>query len=153
MSTTLQKDAQRFAEFIKAHYPEAQTWKDPIGYCAWYISHFFIAAVCNADTNEIVAIGAARPVDRPGMGVLPCYYNEKGTCLHVDLLIDVSPDSRAIMGFREICRVRFPQCETVAMFRHFETNIRVYPINKFWKSLEKIKRQKKEKQHELAQAF
>ena len=89
MNAVLQKDAEKFADFIQEHYPDAQSWKDPIGYCAWYISHFFIAAVC-CEYGHIVAIGAARPVDRPGMGVLPAYFNEKGTCLHVDLLMDIS---------------------------------------------------------------
>jgi hypothetical protein len=85
------------------------------------------------------------------MGVLPAYFNEHGTCLHVDLLVDISPDLRAIKCFRDICTLRFPQCKTVAMFRHFETHIRVYDIEKFWKGLEKLKRiATKEKKHELA---
>jgi hypothetical protein len=148
MKNVLREDAEQFAQFIQKHYPEAQSWKDPIGYCAWYISHFFIAAVCDEDTKEIIAIGAARPVDRPGMGVLPCYFNEKGTCLHIDLLVDVSPNLNPIIAFREMCKMRFPQCKTVAMFRHYESNIRVYPIDKFWRSLEKIKKTKVKKEYQ-----
>lgn len=150
MNATLKEDAENFAEFILAHYPDARTWADPVNYCAWYISHFFIAAVCDEETRRIVAIGAARPVDRPGMGVLPIYYNKEGTCLHIDLLIDVSRDNRAMIALREICKARFPQCKTVTMFRHFESALHVYPIERFWRSLEKIKKlqRKKEKQHE-----
>ena len=101
--------------------------------------------------DEIVAIGAARPVERPGMGVLPCYYNEKGTNLHVDLLVDTSSDERSILALVEIAKQRFPQCKTVAMFRHFEESLHVYEIQRFWKFVQKIRRKRKEKQHELAQ--
>jgi hypothetical protein len=145
MKDTLQQDAERFAQFIVANYPDSRQWADPTGYCAWYIGHGFVAVVIDED-GKIVALGSARPVERPGMGVLPFYYNEEGTCLHIDLLIDVNKDSKSIIALREICRRRFPQCNTVTMFRHFEESIHVYPINKFWRSLEKIKRTKKEKQ-------
>ena len=57
------------------------------------------------------------------------------------------PDNRAIIALKEIAKVRFPKCTTVSMFRHFESQMAVYPAKKFWRNLEKIK--KKEKQHEL----
>jgi hypothetical protein len=143
MPITLRKDAEKFAEFIVANYDNAKEWEDPVGKAAWYISHAFIAVVCS-EQGHIVAVGAARPVDRPGMGVLPYYFNENGRNLHIDLLVDRSSDLRAIIAFRDLCKIRFPRCTTVAMFRHFETNIRVYQIGKFWKSLERIKRRRKE---------
>jgi hypothetical protein len=150
MKTTLEQDAERFAVFLKEHYPEAKTWEDPVNYCAWYIGHGFIAAVCD-ERGEIVALGAARPVERPGMGVLPAYFNDKGTCLHIDILVDTLSDNRALIALREFTKVRWPQCKTMAMFRHFESHIRVHPIEKGWRWLERIKRKKKEKkQHEVS---
>ena len=151
MTAILQRDAEKTAEFITSHYPTALKWNDPIGYCAWYISHGFIAVVSD-DEGRILAVGAARPVDRPGMGVLPAYFNQHGTNLHIDLLVDVTNDLRAIRAFRDMCKMRFPQCKTVAMFRHFETAIHVYEIDKFWRSLEKMRRiTMKEKRHELVE--
>jgi len=143
MNDTLQEDAERFAEFILAHYPPARTWDDPVSYCAWHIGHAFIAAVTD-DDHEIVAIASARPVDRPGMGVLPAYFNEWGECLHIDLLIDTTDDRRAVLCLREMAKRRFPHCKVAAMFRHFEGNIKVYPIEKLYRSLEKIPKEKHE---------
>jgi hypothetical protein len=156
MMTTLEEDAQRFAAFIVANYPDAKEWADPVGKAAWYINYGFIAAVYNEE-GDIVALVAVRPVERPGIGVLPYYFNENGRCLHCDLLIDTSDDTRALMVLKLFCQLRFPQCTTVAMFRHYETNIRVYSLDKFWPSFEKIKkirkRKKKEQQHESATAI
>ena len=151
--TTLQEDAEKFAAFILANYPDAKEWIDPVAKAAWYISHLFVAVVCD-DEGAVVALLAARPVERPGIGVLPYYFNENGTCLHVDLWVDVSGDDRARMALKAFTLIRFPKCKTIAMFRHFEESIRVYSLNKFWKSFEKIKkvkRKKKEKQHEVVE--
>jgi hypothetical protein len=149
--TTLQQDAEKFAAFIVANYPDAKEWTEPVRKAAWYIGHGFIAVVCN-ENEEIVALVAARPVDRPGIGVLPAYFNEHGTCLHVDLLLDISDDKRAMDVLELFFRMRFPQCTTIAMFRHFEEHIRTYRLDKFWKSFHKLKRRKpkKEQQHEAA---
>jgi hypothetical protein len=146
---TLLADAKRFAEFILQNYPGAKEWIDPVQQTAWYISHCFVAAVLG-DDGEIVALGSARPVERPGLGVLPFYFNEGGKCLHIDLWIDNSGDEKACRALSNICKMRFPQCKVVTMFRHFEGQLHVYEINRFWKSLEKIKsvkRRKKEKQY------
>ncbi len=153
--TTLQEDAEKFAAFIVANYPDAKDWTDPVRQAAWYIGHGFVAVVCN-DDGEIVALVAARPVDRPGIGVLPAYFNENGTCMHCDLLIDISHDTRALIVLKMFCQLRFPKCTTISMFRHFEEHIRVYSLDKFWHSFAKIKkvrRKKKEKQHEPAAAI
>jgi hypothetical protein len=148
--TTLQDDAEKFATFILANYPDSKEWLDPVEKAAWYISHGFVAVVC-CECGEIKALVAARPVDRPGIGVLPYYFNENGRCMHVDLLLDVSDDKRAMNALELFFRMRFPQCTTIAMFRHFEEHIRTYEIEKFWRSFHKLKRRKKkEKQHELA---
>lgn len=156
MMTTLEQDAERFAAFIVANYPEAKEWTEPVEKAAWYISHGFIAVVCN-EKGDIVALVAARPVERPGIGVLPFYFNEYGHCLHCDMLIDTSDDTRALRILELFCQLRFPRCTTLAMFRHYETNLRVYDIQKFWKRFEKIKkirkREKKEQQHEPAEAI
>lgn len=149
--TTLQEDAEKFAAFILANYPDAKDWYEPVRKAAWYISHGFVAVAC-CQHGKIMALVAARPVERPGLGVLPYYYNEHGTCMHVDLLLDISEDKRAMNVLELFFRMRFPQCTTIAMFRHFEESIRVYEIQKFWKSFHKLKRaKKKEKQHELAE--
>ena len=72
--------------------------------------------------------------------------------MHVDLWCDVSGDDRALTGIKIVLSgLRFPQCTTIAMFRHFEGKLNTYDIQKFWRSFEKIKRvkrRKKEKQHE-----
>jgi hypothetical protein len=150
--TTLQEDAEKFAAFILANYPDAKEWTQPVAKAAWYISHGFIAVAC-CECGRIVALVAARPVDRPGIGVLPYYYNEHGTCMHVDLLLDISEDKRAMNVLEIFFRMRFPQCTMISMFRHFEEHIRVYEIQKFWRSFHKLKRRKKkEKQHEMATA-
>ena len=94
MPTTLRQDAEKFAEFIVNNYPDAKEWHDPVAKAAWYISLAFVAVVLG-DDGEIMALLAARPVERPGLGVLPYYFNEAGTCLHVDLWIDISGDDRA----------------------------------------------------------
>jgi hypothetical protein len=140
MNNAFEQDAERFSEFLQVHYKDARTWKDPVGYCRWYMGHGFIAAVLDSDTGEITALASARPVERPGIGILPFYFNEGGKCLHIDILVDLSPDIRAILVFREICKLRFPQCRSVTMFRHFEEKLHVYEINKFWRYLEKLKK-------------
>jgi hypothetical protein len=147
MMTTLQQDAERFAAFILENYPDAKQWDDPVMKAAWYISHGFVAVVCG-EKGEIVALLAARPVERPGIGVLPYYYNEHGTCLHVDLWCDVSGDDRARLRLKEFALLRYPRCTTIAMFRHFEGKMNVYSLDKFWRSFEKIKRMRRKKKHE-----
>jgi hypothetical protein len=149
MNPVLQRDAEKFAAFILEHCPETQTWKDPVGFCAWYISHGFIVAVTDGD--QIVAIAAGRPVDRPGMGVLSAYYNEFGSCLHIDLLVDITDDNRAINALCDFCKGRFPHCKVISLFKHFEEHIRVYSMAKFFRSLKKIRRRKKEQTHELVE--
>lgn len=153
MPTTLREDAEKFAAFIVENYPDAKEWHDPVRQAAWYISYGFVAAV-NNESNEIVALLAARPVERPGLGVLPFYFNEGGTCLHVDLWCDVSGDDRARLRLKEFAQLRWPQCTTIAMFRHYEGNLRIYTLSKFWRSFEKIKRvkrKKKEQRHETVE--
>jgi hypothetical protein len=148
--TTLQEDAQKYAQFILENYPDAKQWHEPVMKAAWYISHGFAAAVTGYD-GEIVALLAARSVERPGLGVLPYYYNEHGKCLHVDLWCDVSGDDRARLALKAFALLRWPQCKTITMFRHFEESIRVYTLSKFWKSFEKIRKiKRKRKQHEAA---
>jgi hypothetical protein len=146
--TTLQEDAQKYAQFILENYPDAKQWHEPVMKAAWYISHGFAATVTGYD-GEIVALLAARSVERPGLGVLPYYYNENGTCLHVDLWCDVSGDDRARLALKAFALLRWPQVKTIAMFRHFEESIRVYTLSKFWKSFEKIKRVRRKKENQL----
>jgi hypothetical protein len=70
--------------------------------------------------------------------------------MHVDLWVDVSQDDRARQVLKLFFQWRFPQCTTIAMFRHFEESIRVYSLAKFWRSFEKIRHVKrKRKTHEL----
>ena len=145
MNDALKYEAERIAEFVQEHYPPAMTWEDPVGYCAWFLSHGFMTRLEDADKN-VVAVGAGRPVDRPGMGVLDGYFNEGGTCLHIDLLIDKTDDRRGTHIIRQICKMRFPQCTTVTMFRGFEQKMHVYPLDKLFRRGELIKR--KAKQHE-----
>jgi hypothetical protein len=148
--TTLREDAERFAQFIVNNYPDAKEWHDPVAKAGWYIAHVFVASVLG-DDGEIVALCAARPVDRPGIGVLPYYFNEKGRDLHVDLWCDVSQDDRARQVLKLFFQMRFPQCTTITMFRHYEEHLRTYSIQKFWRSFEKIRYVKrKRKHHELA---
>jgi hypothetical protein len=147
MPTTLQEDAEKFAAFIIENYPDAKQWIDPVEKAAWYISHCFAASVC-CEAGHMVALLAARPVERPGLGVLPYYFNEGGQCLHVDLWIDVSGDDRARLALKAFALVRWPQCTTIAMFRHFEESIRVYDIECFWRSFEKIKKVKRKRKNE-----
>jgi hypothetical protein len=149
MPTTLREDAEKFAQFIVENYPDAKQWHEPVQKAAWYIAHAFVASVLG-DEGEIVALCAARPVDRPGIGVLPYYYNDAGRDLHVDLWCDVSEDDRARQVLKLFFQWRFPQCTTITMFRHFEEHLRTYPIKKFWRSFEKIRHVKrKRKTHEL----
>jgi hypothetical protein len=150
--TTLQEDAERYAEFILEHVPQAKTWKDPVRQAAWYISYGFAAAVCDADTGKIVSLVTARPVERPGIGAIPYYFNENGKCLHVDLLLDISPDKRSLMVVKKFLQWRFPQCTTIACFRHFEEKIHVYRLPDFWKSYDKIRRvERRKKQKERSE--
>lgn len=143
MPTMLREDAERFAAFIVENYPSAKEWPDPVRQAAWYISHGF--AVSAVHDGGIVALLAARPVERPGLGVLPYYFNKGGTCLHVDLWVDVSEDDRARQALKAFALWRFPGCKTITMFRHFEESIRVYTLAKFWKSFEKIRHVKRRK--------
>src|SRR4029077_6702090 len=73
LPTTLREDSEKMACFIVNNYPDAKEWHDPVAKAAWYISHAFVACVLG-DEEEIVAICAARPVERPGLGVLPSYF-------------------------------------------------------------------------------
>jgi hypothetical protein len=152
--TPLQRDAEKFAQFIVENYPDAKEWDEPVMKAAWYISYGFIAVCCDQG-GEIVALVAARPTERPGFGVLPYYFNDQGTCLHIDMWIDVSPDERAMNVFRAFLELRFPQYTTLTMFRHFEEHIRIYPKAKFWRHMEKFKylHNKKEKAHEPVEAI
>jgi hypothetical protein len=147
MPTTLRQDAEKFADFILKNYPDAKQWEEPVGQAAWYISYGFVASVLD-DNGEIVALLAARPVERPGLGVLPYYFNERGTNLHVDMWIDTSGDDRARQVLKSFAQLRWPQCKTIAMFRHYETNLRCYKLSKFWKSFELIKRVKRKRKKE-----
>jgi hypothetical protein len=45
MPTTLEKDAEKFAEFIIKNYPDAKEWQEPVAQAAWYINFGLIAAV------------------------------------------------------------------------------------------------------------
>ena len=141
------EDAEKFAEFILENYPDAKDWNEPIKRAAWYISQGFVAVV-NDDDGEIVALCAARPVDRPGIGVLPFYFNEHGRNMHVDLWCDISGDKGQRTFGIVLSGLRFPQCTTISMFRHFESKMNTYEIQKFWRSFDKIRRKKKEKKHE-----
>jgi hypothetical protein len=140
-------DAEKFSRFILENYPEARNgWEDPLGLVAWYINYGFIVVVLD-DDGEIVSLCSGRPVDRPGMGCLPYYFNARGTNLHVDLWIDISGDDRARVSLMKFARVRFPRVTTIAMFRHHEGTLHVYPIERFWKGFEKlrgVKRKRKE---------
>jgi hypothetical protein len=60
-------------------------------------------------------------------------------------MIDISPDDNARKMLNAFTLLRWPQVTTIAMFRHYETNLRVYTLAKFWKSFEKIKRVKRKK--------
>jgi hypothetical protein len=140
MNDKLMVDAERFSAFMTKHYPPAREWEDPVGYCAWYISKGYTAVVVDEDGEKIVAMCAMRPVDRPGFGVLPFYFNEEGKSLHIDLLIDTLADERAIMAFRQLFWMRFGKRKTVAMFRGPEESIHVYDYAKFWRHLTKMKR-------------
>jgi hypothetical protein len=144
MPTTLREDAEKFAQFIVANYPDAKEWTDPVRQAAWYISYGFVASVIN-DDGEIVALLAARPVERPGLGVLPYYFNEHGTNLHVDMLIDISTDKKAMSVLEAFAKLRWPQCTTIAMFRHYEEHLCTYSLKKFWPRFHKLKRIQKKK--------
>lgn len=144
MNDMLHQDAERFAEFLVEHYVPAREWCDPVGYCAWYIANGFIAVVID-DDKKIVAICAIRPVDRPGLGVLPYYFNEDGSCLHIDLLVDCTDDLRAIKVFRLFFGMRFGSRETVTMFRHTEEAMRVYSYGAFWDKLSSVKKRQMKK--------
>lgn len=145
---TLDRDAEKFCAFLKEHYVPAKSWVDPLGYCLWNMSHGFMASVIGED-DKVIAMGVARPVDRPGFGCLPFYFNANGKNLHMDLLVDISDDTKAILALRAFTMQRFGPRETVAMFRHSDENIRIYPYDKFWKNLLRLKRaqMKKEKKY------
>ncbi len=145
MNDKILEDAERFGAFLLEEYPRAREWEDPVGFCAWYIGMGYIAVV--VDDQKIVAMCAMRPVDRPGFGVLPYYYNEQGRSIHIDLLIDTLDDERAIMAFRNLFWMRFGRRETVALFRGDETAIHVYDYAKFWRHLTKMKRAKIKKEN------
>jgi hypothetical protein len=140
MNDKLMEDAKRFSGFMLKEYPCAREWEDPVGYCAWYISKGYTAVVVDEDGEKIVAMCAMRPVDRPGFGVLPFYFNEQGKSLHIDLLIDTLDDDRAIMAFRNLFYMRFGKRETVTLFRGTEESIHVYSWKTFWRHLTKMKR-------------
>ena len=145
MPTTLERDAERHAEFVVKHVPQAKAWHDPVRQAAWYISHGFAMAVADIDTREIVSLVTARPVERPGIGTIPFYFNEGGTNLHVDLLLDIAPDNRSLMAVKLFLQMRFPQCTTIAYFRHFEEKLHVSHLPQFWKYYDRIKRTKRRK--------
>jgi hypothetical protein len=130
----------RHAEFVVKHVPEAKAWQEPVAQAAWYIGHGFAMAVHDADTGEIVSLVTARPVERPGIGTIPYYFNEGGKSLHVDLLLDIAPDNRSLIAVKLFLQLRFPQCTTVAYFRHFEEKLHVYRLPEFWDHYDKIKR-------------
>ena len=153
MNTKLYQDAGKFCQFMLEHYEPARSWVDPFGYCIWNMSHGFMAAVVDED-DKVVALGVARPVDRPGFGVLPFYANEQGRNLHIDLLVDIGDSTESIFAMRDLIFARFGPRETVAMFRHGEsdTALKVYEWRRFWNNVARIKRAKlkKEKEYEPA---
>lgn len=135
---TAMEHLHALADFVVEHYPPARTWEDPVQYCAWFVNRKFLATVRDPDTDEILAVGAARPIERPGLGILPGYYNEGGKCLHIDLLIDITDSKMGIFVLRELCRLRFPQCTVVCMFRHEGKHMRVYPLEKLFRRGERL---------------
>jgi hypothetical protein len=104
-------------------------------------------AVAIGENGEIVAMWAARPVERPGLGVLPFYYNQRGKCLHVDLLIDTGRDKRAKAALWSLMLVRFGELETISMFRRTEEKLHVYPLKRFGEVLLRTDKIKKRKEH------
>ena len=140
MPTTLKQDAERYAAFFADNVPQAKAWVDPVGQAAWYISHGFACAVHDADTGEIVSLVTARPVERPGLGIIPYYFNEGGTTLHVDMFLDTTPDSRSLQVIKLFLQMRFQQCTVVEYFRHFEEKLHVHKLPEFWDHYDKIKR-------------
>ena len=149
MNEKFSYDAKRFCKFLLEHYEPARTWVDPLGYCCWNMSHGFMAAVMGEDGN-IVALGVARPVDRPGFGTLPFYANEQGRNLHIDLLVDIGDGTESIFAMRDLIFARFGPRDTVAMFRHGEsdTALKVYPWDKYWRNVARIRRAKRKKEKE-----
>ena len=139
MPTTLKNDAEAYAKFFVDNVPQAKAWVDPVGQAAWYISHGFACAVRDGE-DEIVSLVTSRPVERPGLGVIPYYFNEGGTTLHVDMLLDISPDQRSLMVIKLFLQWRFPQCTVVEYFRHFEEKLHVYKLPEFWAYYDRIKR-------------
>ena len=95
------------ADFIVNNYPDAKQWHDPVAKAAWYISHAFVAVVLG-DEGEIVALVAARPVERPGLGVLPYYFNEGGRVMHVDLWVDISRGRPRAAGAETVLSIPLP---------------------------------------------
>ena len=134
-------DSMKFCEFMVEHYEPAKDWVDPLGYCRWHMSHGFMAAVVGEDGN-IVALGCARPVDRAGFGVLPFYWNEDGSCMHIDLIADASDDERAVLALRDVFIRRFGPRETVTLFRGNESAIHIYQYNRFWRHTARFKKRK-----------
>jgi hypothetical protein len=112
-----------------------------------------MAAVVDED-EKVVALGVARPVDRPGFGVLPFYANEGGRSLHIDLLVDISDTTESIFVMRDLIFARFGPRETVAMFRHGEsdTALKVYRWDRYWQNISRIKRVKMKKEKEYGTA-
>jgi hypothetical protein len=135
-------DIARFSEFIRANYKPSRAWADIEGYVAWYIGNGYIIAI-NDEKNEVAAICAIRPVERPGLGVLPFYHNEHGACLHIDLLIDKTGSSLALFLFQQVFFARFGPREWVTMFRHHEEKLHVYPYHKFWKAWGRFRKSKR----------
>ncbi len=139
-----QSDVQKFSAFISENYPPSHNWEDIEGYCRWYIGMGYIITLVKDE--KLVALCAIRPVERPGMGCLPFYANEQGSCLHIDLFINKTDSKTASQLLAYAFRARFGQREWVSLFRRHEEKLHVYSYQKFCKSLGKFGAFKRETQ-------
>ena len=155
MPATLRRDAENFAAFIVENYPDAKDWIDPVEKAAWYISHGFVAAVCD-DKGEIVAY-ACRATCGPSRdrGAAVLFQRARNVICTWICGVDVSGDDRARLSLKDVClSCAFRNAQRSRCSGISRSDLRIYDIQKFWKSFEKIKRvkrKKKEKQHELVE--
>jgi hypothetical protein len=124
------------ARFIEEHHPESREWEDLVGWCAWFISHGFMAAMHR--DGKITAIAAVRPVNCAEDGHIPYKHATDGKCIFVDLFIVADHSSEEVFAaFASLCRITFGEREQIAFQR-----IAKHDYNAFLRNVHKCNKKK-----------
>jgi len=141
-NAVLLDEAVTMANWLQEHYDAAMRWEDPVGFCAWYISHGFCGSVYAEDHETVVAVVGMRPVKNLGDGAVPYRYDPDGEFVHIDFLVGTG-HPLAIGALAATFRFRFGPRKSVCYFRRGEERLRVHSYDRFFRNMTRTMKESK----------